>query len=578
MATQNQKQKTVHASFPSFDGIDVYASHTGKPSTANMENWQIRRDGSIKKRYGFRPLYALDDTVEAIWSGLIDGRFYIYLFSGGQVQYIDLSSESLMTVGTPPCTDKSSPRFFHLGGTLYLAVGGGIFAVTKTSIKKCEGYVPLIGKDWTNDLIGEIHQPLNILNRRGRFTYTVSSQASIFFRVIYPVSTIDSVLVNGIRLSSDRYYFDELFNSVNISGLATGDRVEIAVTFALSNASVMSELLSTNSATVFGGISNSRVFMWDDNGKPIVYSTAFVSNSELKASRDIYPTSDSLYFPEGYEFMVGDGKNKIMSAQRHYDRLLFFTDGDVWMADSSACGYEDLPTMNINSSIGCSSRGAVAMAGNDPVSVGDGKIYRWTSDTDELNECNAHSISDCLGDLLDNSFFKNAKVFSNRREGEVWFYDTEEAHTVWIYQHETGKWFKYTGIEADGFFDANGRVGFFKGNELYIVDPDCNTDEHEDYNQSITTVFESGLIDFGSRDTKRLAGIEFSGENCRSLRIDISPKKLKSQSITATLGGYDHEIFEKRISSGRFTYLTLKLTSSDIRRAVIHDLTIKAKQ
>ena len=336
MATKN-RNNTVSAQFSGFDGIDLFAAHKGEPSTLNMENWQILRDGSIKKRCGFRPLCNVSSNIDAIWSGTIDGNFYIFLFVSGLVKYFNLSTESLSTVGAPNCTDKTSPRFFYLNGTLYLAVRNGIFEVTFTSIKKCEGYVPLIGKDWTNDIIGEIYQPLNVLNRRGRFTYTVSSEPSIFFRVLYPVDTVDSVKVNGMRISSDRYYYDGLFNSVNISDLSEGDKVEIAVSFRLSNSEEVSALLSTNSSTVFGGISNSRVFMWNNNGKPVVHSTAFVSNTDIKESKAVYSSSDGLYFPEGYDFTVGDGKNKIMGTQRHYDRLLFFTDGDVWMADSSAC-------------------------------------------------------------------------------------------------------------------------------------------------------------------------------------------------------------------------------------------------
>lgn len=577
MATHKNKKILAEAVYSGFSGIDVSASHTGKAATSDMVNWQINKDGSIEKRRGFRPLCDLGGEIEAIWSGLIGGEFFTYAFADGKVLRYSFTDEEAITVGAPPASDLSSPRFFYLGGTLYLVVGGGIFSVGENSLSAASGYVPLMGKDWQNDIIGEIYQPMNLLNRKARFTYIVSDEPSVFFRVVYSVASIDAVRVNGRAISSQSYYFDSLFNSVNISGLGTGDRVEIAVTFAIPAPAERSELLSTDTAAVFGGVSNSRVFMWNKEGAPTVFSSAFVNKADADAAKAFYPSSDSLYFPEGYEFSVGDGKNRIRAVQRHFDRLLFFTDGDVWMADSDACGYEYIPVMNINSSIGCSAEGAVAIAGNDPISVGSRKIYLWTSDTDELNECNAYSISDSLGEMIPSELFGNARVFSHRDSGEVWFYDPEEDDTAWIYQVETKNWFRYTGISAEGFFDANGEVGFYKEGVLYTFDKECDTDIYLDGESDITATFKSGFLDFGVAGNKRLTELGLSGEKCRSLKVTLEPQDIDPQVFSISMLGSKHSRFERRLNSGRFRQMTFTIKSEGSSRPVIHGFRLAVK-
>jgi len=577
MANQKTKKYISDAVFSGFSGINVPISHSGKVSTEDITNWRIRSDGALEKRCGFRFVHNFGSIIDAFWSGVIHGKFYFYVFSRGKIMYYDFSTQQQITLDYPAISDRSNPRFFYYRGRLHLAVSGGIFEIDETSVTPTIGYVPLMGKDWRNDFIGEIYQPLNVLNRKARFTYTVAEESSIFFRVVYPVASIDSVKINGEEIRPSRYYFDKLFNSVDISEVAAKDRVEIAVTFDLENSESLTPLLSSSSSAVFGGINNSRVFMWNKSGKPQVFATAFVSHTDENGSEAEYPGSGCLYFPEGYDFTVGDGKNTITSAIRHYDRLLFFTDGDVWMADSSACGYEDFPVMNINSSLGCPSEGAVGMAGNDPISVGNKKIYRWTSDTDELNECNAYCISEPLGDLLGEDFFKNAKVFTNRADDEVWFYDPNEGDTVWIFGATSKHWYKYTGISADGFFDANGSPGFFKNGSIYIFDRDCYTDVDINEEREISAEFVGGYMTFGTDKTKKLSSISYSGDNCRGLTATISPTGLKRATYDISSSSNRHAFHKKRICSGRFKDAKLTLQASGSSRPIIHSFTVSVK-
>ena len=581
MATQKTKNESVSVRFNGFDGIDGIAAHSGGASVSDMVNFRILGDGSAEKRCGYRKLADFADKPETYWCGSYGGELRLYFVIKGMVGKYRFSTGETGAIGKPSGFDMTSPKIFMLNGRLYLfAAGGFVYISPQDKFTKVSGYIPHVGKDWSNDLIGEINEPLNILNRRARFTYTVSDEPSIFFRVLYPVKTIDRVEVNGNIIDSSKYYFDSLYNSVNISNINGGDRVEIAVTYDLEQSSSLSALYSSSRAEVFGGMANNRVFIWNDEGDGSVFSSGYISPAEEADCNRIYTgiTKNFLYFPEGYEFKVGSGDSPLKAVTRHYDRLLFFTDRDVWMADNETCALERIPTMNINSKIGCQTARGVAMAGNDPVSVGNGRIYRWTSETDRLSECNAYCISEPISHLLEKSFFENAKVVATKGRPELFFYDpTSTDGVMWVYQWERKVWYRFDGVPADAVFDADGTVCFIKDNRLYCFDEESYYDDVDEGSSYIKARIESGILELDTEKRRRLKSICVRGDAIRRVKVTITPEGLSPVVFQPNEIGIWHKIIKKRLTSGRFKIMRLKLENEYDERMVVHGLEITAK-
>ena len=583
MATQTKENKITEVRFEGFDGIDGYAAHSGGASVSDMVNFRILEDGSVEKRCGYRKIGEFPEAPAAFWCGRVFDNLYLYAWLKNYTYRYDFSAGTVSRVGAPIGDhDLSKPKFLFFGGNLYLSIIDGIYHIAHNGfMSDMSGYAPLVGKDWTNDLVGEINEPLNILNRRARFTYTVSDTPSIFFRVLYPVKTIDSVKVNGIELDSSMYYFDSLYNSVNISKLEARDKVEIAVTYDLADSSQLASLFASDHIEVFGGMSNSRIFAWSDAAGSMVYSTGYISPSQDAANGQVYttPSKKSLYFPEGYEFKVGNGDSVIKAIARHYDRLLFFTEKGVWMADNETCALEPIPAMNINSSRGCSVTGGVAIAGNDPISVGQNRILRWTSDTDELNECNAYCISEPISHLLPEGFFANAKVTALNSRPEVWFYDpTDTEGTVWIYQWEKKVWYRFGGILADHIFEAEGQICFIRDKYLYRFDESAIYDYDDTTEISyIKARLESGYIELGSERSRRLKGISIRGEQLDRTELTLSPDGLAESVYSFSESTGEHKLLQKRMSSGRFRQMKLKIESNYKERTRIHGISLSVK-
>lgn len=566
IATSNNK-----ISLDGFDGIDSLKCHTSFSEAEDIINFRIRSDGSLEKREGYRLLCSFEEKVRAVWTGDIGAQFYCYALAGNGVYRVDVSDGSATLLGNVATTQAYTDFFYYRGG-LYLLDGQKLYAVSDNGLSEPFGYVPLIGKEWSDGERGELFEPRNLLNNKGRITYIISSTASSVLYLDEEISSIDAVFVNGSAVSSDRYSKSSLGPLITVSGLATGDKVSVYFTYASVPYSA-EELMRNRRAVVFGGINTSRLFLFGGTDGSVMYSSAYVSESALASSRLCYSDSDALYFPYGYEFTVGDGRYPISAVCRHYDRLLIFTEGGAWMADSSACGTEEFPVMNINSSVGVSSERGEAMLENFPCTVGVDGIYRWTADTDELNDCNAYRISGAIDSRLSRDFLKNACVYADKSRGELLFSCPDADSRVWVYSEMTSKWTSFDGIDAEYFFDVDGCVGFVRDNGIYVLDGGIYTD----CGKEISACFTSGVSNFGTDYAKHLcyAGLCFDGEGA-DIELYLDSEDEPSVSVSFITSD-THTAVRKRISSKRFSHLKVRLVAGAGDRQVIHSLYLTAR-
>ena len=238
----------------------------------------------------------------------------------------------------------------------------------------------------------------------------------------------------------------------------------------------------------------------------------------------------------------------------------------------------EFPVMKINSTIGCTSPGGVILAGNELFSVGPNKIFRWTAETDEVNECNAYSISDPIAPYLDDSFFKNASLFYHAYRNDVWFYDTTGDGSAWIYNIDAKTWTKFNNIIGLRIFAIGptvymlGTKNFFRFEPSYAYDQDQNK-----ANFDITGIFQSGLLDFGTNDKKRLSGIELVGD-LHSLPLNVSVECDTGETVELELiGNESHQVNMRRLNSGRFNSATVTLTHSERGKIILHGLKLNAR-
>lgn len=576
MAKTKTKKETLKARFDGFDGIDARRSVGG---VTDALNFRLLPDGSLRKRQGFRCLCSAEAEVRAIWSGVIGGESRCYYLAGSSLSSLDLTSgESTLCASVGSTLGKA--QFFYFRDALYLIDGSAIYKIDGTAVSETVGYVPLLGKDWGTGYPGEINEPLNLLNRHARITYKIGASPSAYLPTLYPVSEIVALYKNGELVDKSLYYFDEELTTINIAGLEEGDALEADLTFESESDSQRSALLSSRGAYVFGGINNSRLFTFGGESKNVIFTSTYVSRESLAMAEAHFAGCGHIYFKSGNQFTVGDGRYTVKGATRHYDRLLVLTEGDAWIADSSACGEEEFPVMNVNSKVGCVSEGGIAVVGNDPVTVGRDGVYRWTSETDELNECNAYRISEAIDGLLSRSFCENALLYADTSRGELWLTSPLADGVVWIYNLKRKAWTRFDNICADLFFDADGEVGFVSGTDICVFDETCYSDL-EDVGATVSSPISAslrlGMQDLGSEKQKRLCSLlcvaDLDSSSMRAVAVTDKGEELR---VELSHSG-EHFPYFTRLSSHRFRHLLLSLSTSSVGRQTVHALELEAR-
>ena len=574
------KNALAKAEFRGFGGIDTKDVTGRGGKAADIVNFRVLPDGTLKKRCGYRRVASMPGKIRAMLTGYFDGEFLGYVLADGQVFKLDFATGERTLIGSIGSISGDASIFYYLGN-IFVIDGEEIYQLKEDEAVSARGYVPLFGKNWGSNYPGEINEPINLLDPRARISYIVSDPPTIFLATLYDVVSVEAVYLNDILLSPDKYVIDSDFKTINVTGLEAGDRVLVYLTFHPSVAN-RAEFVSNTNAVVFGGVNNSRVFMWGGEKKNVMYSSAHVTNSSLRESQAVYPDSTALYFPAEYDFTVGDGRYDITAVSRHYDRLLIFTSGDTWMADSDACGTEYFPTMRINSENGCLSPKGCAKIGNDPISVGRGRIMKWTANTDRLEECNAYSVSDGIGELLTDSFFKSAAVHEDKWNGELLFANSKDKNgRVFVYRASCDSWYTYEGIGADIFFDGPSSVGFTSGKDIFLFDDELCEDKPSDSTSNvIEATFVSQPLDFGlSGRTKRLMMLnmeaDLGGEN---IEVSFSSDKgIKSGGEIADEKSSGMSSYNKRIQSDRFTRTSMVIESRSSAPQKVYGVKITVK-
>ncbi len=563
-----------------FEGIDR-SSQVVPKKCEDMVNLRILSDGSIIKRDGFREEYDFLDPIRGIMSAQMNDGFFAYVVAGNSVYKYNFDTNTAIRINGNISTDTGEVSVFFFLGRVYIVDGVNIYEVKDEGIEISEGYVPLLGRDWGSNYPGEIYEPLNLFSPNARITYVVDDPPTMFLPTLYEVDWVDALYLNGEQLDSTRYTINSRFKTIDVPGLEAGDRVKVYLSF-VRPASERKNLLSNTRGEVFGGINNSRLFLWGGNNKNRIYAASPVTDEALNESREWYRDSGPLYFPIDHSFYAGDGKNEITALSRHYDRLLIFTAADVWMADGELSFTKEFPLMRVNTDVGCSATGGVAKCKNDPISIGRGRIFRWTSNTDTLEDCNAYPISTPIEDMLDEEFFQTVRLHTDKYCGEVLFsYKRRDTRGVLVYGVSTGAWYRYEGISADIFFDAKESVGFVNGSRLCIFKKGLQNDI--DINLIPSDINASCVLlpsDLGLPERKKKIGELFGLADLSGGVLELSFESESGIKNKAEFKGGDKaflESFYKRFRTERFLRTKIKISLDPKVNQRVYSLTVTAR-
>lgn len=580
MAQKSKSRTPKKASFRGFEGVDLTKTHSGDESIALIDNFRITEDGSLRKRCGFKTIYSSQNQsskVKAVHSPKeSDGRV-IFWIDGITVFRYDCDEEITSEIGRiSEAAEKAF--FFEYLDKLYLCDGHAFFTVTDSAVLPADEYVPLYGKDWPSTYAGEVNEPINLLSDRVAISYKFSPPAQSYLPLgDLKITSIEALYRNGSLVASNTYVYEQEFNVVTVSDYGENDEFFIICKLQIDGdlAAQKSALYSSLSSSVFYELNNNNLFLWGSREDNSIFYSKKVDKDNLAISKKLLSNNGSLYIPFNSKFSVGASRDRVNAFIRHYDRVLIMTDSSTWITDLSKLGGSDFSIKSINSDIGCvAPRGAIRVE-NAIISVGDGAIFRWTSETDELNECNAYSISEPIKSILGDSFFKSCIIGIYKSKEELWFYGVE-TEELWIYSLVRKSWYKFSGFKPSAFAENSKEICFSQDGAVRIFDQSLTSDDLGGSYSTISASLQSGEIEFNSRYEKKLSSLTLRSDSAGgylTISFLLDGNRRFSRSLYPDRA---HGILNFRVKSGRFRSLSFTLSSNGSSEQTIHGIEINA--
>ena len=573
MAKQSNQRPSYKTSYRGFEGVNFKKTHSGDESISLIENFRITDDKSLKKRCGFTKSCEAALPISTFFRTVIDGHETYYLLCQNLILRYTPDHDIITPIFS--LSHFTYAYFFEYLGSIYLCTNQKIYEITSNDrVVEFKPYIPLYGKDWPSSRAGEINEPINIFSDKVIISYKFVTPAHGYLSIgELKLSSIDAIYRNGRLLSADEYYYDEEYNLIVLLEHEDNDEFIAIISIHPDQATLTEreEVLRTKASSVFYELNNHSLLLWGNPSNNKIYYSKTVDPATYDLVLKVAPDTSALYIPTNSFFTVDKHSNRVNSIIRHYDRVLIMTESSTWMTDLSQLGQKDFQLKSINASLGCSILGGAVRINDTIISLGDNAAFCWTSDTDELNECNAYSISENIQELLPSDFFKNCIITINHQDSEIWFHNRNEEYT-WIYNTKQSAWYKYSGFLSDIFLESTKYVIFCKEKEIFRFDPSFQ----KDYLSTIHATFKSGELEFNTLKYKKFNLIvlrgEFTGGNL-SLTLTLDHKK----TITKELALHnEHSVLAFRIRTGSFKTISVELSAIGEGKQIIHSMELYA--
>lgn len=559
MATIHTKGAGASLSFDGFGGIDRRWKGRGKSNAVyDLQNFRVDSGGALRRRWGYSKLATLPASIRGLWSGIFAGEPCGFAAAGDRLYRLSAADGSFAEIGgiSP---GEGRVNLFLWRDILICLDGEEIYTYDGQQLTAADPYIPLVSE--ADDVSGTetFPEPINLIGRRVRIKFRLRERNYVMLK--FPIETVEQVrnADTGEVMGNWSLQPNDGITPVLLLNDCPSDWT-VATLVLRDDYYRYADIAACGGAVIWGGTDDSRILCFGGGRQGEIFSSAEVDAMRLAEAKRHSGSEGKLYFPLSGCLCLGDGRYPVRSACPHYDRLLIFTDGECWASDFDAVGRQTVSILPINSGVGCTAHGGAALAGNDPVTVAEGAVWRWTASRLQRDECSAEQISAGVSDLLGEGFTERALVFCARSLGEIWLADpADAAGGVLVYRTDLDLWYRFTGIRAEGFFAWGEDVGFWRGDTLFCFARHLHTDDGENIPIRLT------LDGLSAGEVGRLQHLT---RLALSLRGEFSPMTLTARTdrgrttVRNLLAGGEAEadsFLDLPLHSGRFRSLRLTL-------------------
>ena len=549
----------------SFGGADERIALQKHPVYASrISDLKINGAGALEKRRCLNELYTLPDTINGIWKGMVGGLLQTVIVAGSKVyRLIDGVETTPVDVGTAV---NAKCTLFKFGDNVYIKALNYYGKYDGYTASTVDGYIPTVAMNCTPAGEGFTYEQVNLLTRKRKQLFSCDGIANDFKLAEDNIISVDLIKLEGVEITTgftiDLLHGHISFVSIPAEGI---NNLEIIYSCGTNN---RGRILNCQNAFVFGGNSDSRVFLW---GNPLFPNYRF--NSELADG-----VANAEYFPVNAYTVIGSGTINCISQQ--YGKQIIFTDDKAYYSPceltTDALGhiYSSFPVYDLNGGKGSIILTEGCIIGGRPVTLCEDGINVWEQ-TNLENERNAVCISKpiekSIANLIGNIYFETPKIFDFQAFSELFIIGGGKAY---VYDYLGGKWFVYEGFGCGAYFVFGQTLLLGIGKKIVSFSEDSGAG------------FESGeiefapfyLSDYGKADVMTLeADLETTGNEEITFVFHEKDGSIESEyAFTTAEAGQRRIEFRPRIKRASPIWLTVKAEGSGYFR--LDRLALKFKE
>ncbi len=480
-----------------FGGIDRTADGRRGGKLFYAENLDIRPDGALVSRSGYRQLREL----EGEFRGHFTRGDKLYTVVGNSFEVTDTSNGSRTVLGSLP-TVSGHAEIFCFGGEMYVHDGEALYRHDGEALSAAEGYIPYYGMNWDPAYGGAVNEHINYLSDRILISYSVNQITNSFYLGIEAASIDRAQIGLEVRDTEEFTLTRNSDGTAIIRSSASIGSGEVYFWLTLApEASKKHTLARPIRSFVFGNNGGERLCFYSPGESGLLYCSKPVQPDMQEYSSKIADNELPLYFAKTTEVCVGSGACPISGMAEHYGRALLFTESNAWCVDFEGeeknTDYFKPKIFMLNSAIGSEILSGAAYCENDPLTYSSGALWRWHSRSGVLDECSATLVSDSVADLL-SANSENLSLLSIPAKQSIYIADTEGGEgRILVYNTRLKSWTAYSGIFAEKLLCYGNLPAFVSGNALCVFTGGLAQDEENDEDFAIRTAFSTHFLDFG---------------------------------------------------------------------------------
>lgn len=495
-----------------------------------IENMRIGFDGRLEKRQGTKNICTLSGKLRGALSVSVGDEDFIYLVVANRLFKLkveeDLSYTSTVIgslSGASFANADEKAELFMFGGKVCILAGGEYYVSDGATVSKVSGYIPLIRKMTDRLGAGEDFERINLLTDKVRVRF-IADGSTRDFRLNYKVKSVDAVYVAGTLLETSEYsitsgsYYTIVSTTSVYTSMSDEETDIVEIHFTLDKISERSRVTSCRHAAVYGGDTDSRVFLYGGNEQAAIFPS-----EPSGADSDAGQTISYDYFPVGGQMVVGDGNLPVCGACRQFDRLAIFTSESAYYTyphddgEVNTLKRYSFPILPLNSDVGATELGGAILVENEPYSIAADSLYRFKS-TSVRDERLAIRVEppQCFSF---SGLTEGLRLYANKLRGELWCYNNEQ---IIIYNARSDCWYRFTGVNADLIFNFRGEAAFISNRSVKLFCDSAYTDSGTKY----LALCETGWFSVDKALGRRMKGIRFgavigSSDSPRTLTLKL---------------------------------------------------------